>query len=206
MGGQIIVGLGVGVTLFMLAQHDLYSTRLIFPFFKQLIPDLGWVYVPFAVLRAGRDVEHREPHRRPRRPRHQRVRGRRRGVHRAGLRHRPPRVRRVSADRALRARGGAHRLLRRAGRREPRLPLVQLVPGGDLHGRRRVARARRRTRHGGAAHQAGAAAAARRRAVRHRGAVGDYPGGLVQAARRSASSAWRRSITTSSWWAGASRR
>jgi phospho-N-acetylmuramoyl-pentapeptide-transferase len=50
MGGQIVVGIGVGVTLFMLAQHDLYSTRLIFPFFKQLIPDLGWVYVPFAVM------------------------------------------------------------------------------------------------------------------------------------------------------------
>ena len=32
----------------------LYNTRLIFPFFKRLIPDLGWCYVPFAVVRAGR--------------------------------------------------------------------------------------------------------------------------------------------------------
>ena len=28
----------------------LYSTRLIFPFFKRLIPDLGWFYVPFAAF------------------------------------------------------------------------------------------------------------------------------------------------------------
>jgi phospho-N-acetylmuramoyl-pentapeptide-transferase len=33
-----------------LADQDLYNTRLIFPFFKQLIPDLGWFYVPFAVF------------------------------------------------------------------------------------------------------------------------------------------------------------
>lgn len=49
---QLAVALGVGVTLMMLAGSDppLYSTRLIFPFFKQLIPDLGWYYVPFAVV------------------------------------------------------------------------------------------------------------------------------------------------------------
>ena len=163
MGGQIAVGLGVGVTLLVLARYDLYNTRLIFPFFKQLIPDLGWFYAAFAMLvlvgssnavnltdgldglaisafavAAG-------------------------AVHRARLRHRPPRVRGVPADRALRAGGGADRLLRRAGRRQPRLPLVQLVSGRSLHGRRRLARARRRARHGGAADQAGAAAAARRR-------------------------------------------
>jgi phospho-N-acetylmuramoyl-pentapeptide-transferase len=50
MGGQILVGIGVGMMLLYLAQADLYSTRLIFPFFKQLIPDLGWLYVPFAVV------------------------------------------------------------------------------------------------------------------------------------------------------------
>lgn len=49
---QVAVALGVGVTLMMLASSDppLYSTRLIFPFFKQLIPDLGWYYVLFAVV------------------------------------------------------------------------------------------------------------------------------------------------------------
>jgi phospho-N-acetylmuramoyl-pentapeptide-transferase len=50
MGGQIAIALGVGVALLVLADRDLYSTRLIFPFFKGLIPDLGAFYVLFAVL------------------------------------------------------------------------------------------------------------------------------------------------------------
>jgi phospho-N-acetylmuramoyl-pentapeptide-transferase len=50
LGGQVVVGLIVGVTLLQLSRYDLYSTRLIFPFFKQLIPDLGWAYVPFATF------------------------------------------------------------------------------------------------------------------------------------------------------------
>ena len=50
MGAQIVVALAVGVTLMVLASHNLYSTRLIFPFFKGLIPDLGWFYVPFTVI------------------------------------------------------------------------------------------------------------------------------------------------------------
>jgi phospho-N-acetylmuramoyl-pentapeptide-transferase len=49
IGGQILVGLAVGVSLMVLAHYGLYSTRLIFPFFKWLIPDLGWLYVPFAI-------------------------------------------------------------------------------------------------------------------------------------------------------------
>jgi phospho-N-acetylmuramoyl-pentapeptide-transferase len=50
MGAQILVGIGVGLAVMALANSNLYSTRLIFPFFKWLIPDLGWGYVPFAVL------------------------------------------------------------------------------------------------------------------------------------------------------------
>jgi phospho-N-acetylmuramoyl-pentapeptide-transferase len=50
IGGQILVGLGVGVALLMLAQNNLYNTRLIFPFFKNLIPDLGAFYIVFAVF------------------------------------------------------------------------------------------------------------------------------------------------------------
>ncbi len=49
-GLQVLVAVAVGVTLLVLAQYNLYSTRLIFPFFKQLIPDLGYLYVPFAVV------------------------------------------------------------------------------------------------------------------------------------------------------------
>jgi phospho-N-acetylmuramoyl-pentapeptide-transferase len=50
MGLQIVVALGVGLSLMWLAASNQYNTRLIFPFFKQLIPDLGWGYVPFAAF------------------------------------------------------------------------------------------------------------------------------------------------------------
>ncbi len=50
MGLQIVVAVAVGVALLVLAQYNLYNTRLIFPFFKRVIPDLGAFYVPFAVL------------------------------------------------------------------------------------------------------------------------------------------------------------
>ena len=50
IGLQVLVALGVGLALMALADNDLYNTRLIFPFFKNLIPDLGWFYVAFAVL------------------------------------------------------------------------------------------------------------------------------------------------------------
>jgi phospho-N-acetylmuramoyl-pentapeptide-transferase len=50
---QIVVALLVGITLIMLARHNpipLYNTRLIFPFFKRLIPELGFGYVLFTVV------------------------------------------------------------------------------------------------------------------------------------------------------------
>jgi phospho-N-acetylmuramoyl-pentapeptide-transferase len=52
MLGQIVVALGVGIAVLQLSQQNppLYNTRLIFPFFKTLIPDLGWAYVVFAVV------------------------------------------------------------------------------------------------------------------------------------------------------------
>ncbi len=50
LGGQVLVAVALGLCLIWLARHDLYNTRLIFPFFKGLIPDLGWWYVPFAVI------------------------------------------------------------------------------------------------------------------------------------------------------------
>src|SRR6202023_3172203 len=34
----------------VLKQRGLYNTRLVFPFFKTLIPDLSWLYVPFAIF------------------------------------------------------------------------------------------------------------------------------------------------------------
>jgi phospho-N-acetylmuramoyl-pentapeptide-transferase len=50
LGGQLLVAIGVGVALLALAQEGLYNTRLIFPFFKELIPDLGVFYVAFAAF------------------------------------------------------------------------------------------------------------------------------------------------------------
>ena len=52
MGGQLLVALAVGASLLWLADQNppLYNTRLIFPFFKTLIPDLGFMYLPFAAF------------------------------------------------------------------------------------------------------------------------------------------------------------
>jgi len=50
MGWQAIVGFAVGGALLVLAAQDLYNTRLIFPFFKRLIPDLGYLYIAFAAF------------------------------------------------------------------------------------------------------------------------------------------------------------
>jgi phospho-N-acetylmuramoyl-pentapeptide-transferase len=50
MGWQILVGLGVGTALLVLAAEDQYSTRVIFPFFKRLIPEIGWAYLPLATI------------------------------------------------------------------------------------------------------------------------------------------------------------
>ena len=50
LGLQVLVGLLVGLVLMWLASQNLYNTRLIFPFVKQWIPDLGWFYVPFAAF------------------------------------------------------------------------------------------------------------------------------------------------------------
>ena len=50
MAYQILVGTVVGGVLLILARQGLYNTRLVFPFFKRVIPDLGWAYLPFAVF------------------------------------------------------------------------------------------------------------------------------------------------------------
>ena len=51
MAWQAFVGLLLGIALLVLAnQFQLFNTRLIFPFFKNLIPDLGWLYVAFTVI------------------------------------------------------------------------------------------------------------------------------------------------------------
>jgi phospho-N-acetylmuramoyl-pentapeptide-transferase len=49
---QFIVGAFVGAAVLWLAgaEQPLYNTRLVIPFFKQFIPDLGWFYAVFAML------------------------------------------------------------------------------------------------------------------------------------------------------------
>jgi phospho-N-acetylmuramoyl-pentapeptide-transferase len=40
----------VGAVLRVLAHQGHYNTRLVFPFFKRVIPELGWLYLPFAAF------------------------------------------------------------------------------------------------------------------------------------------------------------
>jgi phospho-N-acetylmuramoyl-pentapeptide-transferase len=47
---QVIVAACVGVALLVLERYGLYNTRLIFPFFKRLIPDLGYAYPLFTIF------------------------------------------------------------------------------------------------------------------------------------------------------------
>ena len=48
--GAFYGALIVGIVLLLLQSEGIYNTRLIFPFFKRLIPDLGYAYLPFAVF------------------------------------------------------------------------------------------------------------------------------------------------------------
>jgi phospho-N-acetylmuramoyl-pentapeptide-transferase len=50
MGCQILVATMVGLVLLVMKDQGLYTTRLVFPFFKTLIPDLGVWYLLFAIL------------------------------------------------------------------------------------------------------------------------------------------------------------
>jgi phospho-N-acetylmuramoyl-pentapeptide-transferase len=50
LGYQILAGAAVGAVLLVLKQRGLYNTRLVFPFFKSWIPELSWLYMPFAAF------------------------------------------------------------------------------------------------------------------------------------------------------------
>ena len=108
--------------------------------------------------RHRRHLERGQPHRRPRRPR------------RRLLRDRPPRLHGDRLRRQRAAEPGA--ALRLPGRRLHRLPLVQRLPGLDLHGGHRLARPRRRDRRAGGDDPDRGAADHHRRHLRDRGALG----------------------------------
>jgi len=40
----------IGLLLYDMSQHGDYSTVVLFPFFKNIRPELGWLFVPFAIL------------------------------------------------------------------------------------------------------------------------------------------------------------
>ena len=80
------------------------------------------------------------------------------------------------------------------------------APGQDHHGRHGIAGHRRRPRRALPAPEPGPAAARHRRALRHGDRLGDPPDHQLPGRSIGASSAWRRSITTSSWAAGPRRR
>ena len=50
LGCQVAAGVAMGVVLLLLEHKGLYDTRLVFPFFKRLVPDLHVWYLPFAVF------------------------------------------------------------------------------------------------------------------------------------------------------------
>ena len=47
---QSLCATAVGLFLLQLTQSGIYSTEIIFPFFKEFTPDIGWLYVPFAAV------------------------------------------------------------------------------------------------------------------------------------------------------------
>ncbi|MFQ5895509.1 MAG: phospho-N-acetylmuramoyl-pentapeptide-transferase [Nitrospinota bacterium] len=47
---QAAIGLGVGAVLYWDGMEPAIRTQVVFPFFKELRPELGWLYIPFAAI------------------------------------------------------------------------------------------------------------------------------------------------------------
>ena len=47
---QVAAATAVGLSLLALSEQGLYNTQLVFPFLKTLTPDIGWLYVVFAIV------------------------------------------------------------------------------------------------------------------------------------------------------------
>ncbi|SVE53500.1 uncharacterized protein METZ01_LOCUS506354, partial [marine metagenome] len=50
MALTIVISVGIGVALIAMSDNNLYNTQLLIPFFKNVVPDLGWFYVVFAAM------------------------------------------------------------------------------------------------------------------------------------------------------------
>ena len=150
------------------------------PFFKNVLLNLGWFFR--AVRRAGhrRRLERGQSDRRPRRAGDRAVDDRGRLLRLDRLPRRQRGIRQLPAAPSCPARRRADRILRRDGRGEPRLSVVQRAARQRLHGRYRVAVDRRRARHDQRRHQARTGARDHRRPVRARGGLGHRPGRQLQ--------------------------
>ena len=132
---QCLIAAGVGLALLSLSARGLYNTQLVFPFFKGLMPDLGWWYVPFAVLvlvGSSNAVNLTDG-----------LDGLAISVftisavvfHGSRLCQRSRRLRGLLAAGAVPASRGVDGLLWVVGRFGAWIPLVQLLPCRDIHGR-----------------------------------------------------------------------
>jgi len=50
LAAQIAVAVAIGIATVILAEKEVFSTKLSFPFFKTINPDLGWFYVGLVLL------------------------------------------------------------------------------------------------------------------------------------------------------------
>ena len=160
----------------------------------------AWLYVPFVTFVIDGHQQRREPHRRTRRPGHRTVGDRLGDLRHVRVRDRPRTTpaRRYLQLFYLRGAGELTVFCRAMFGALHRLPLVQLAPGGGVHGRHRLAGPRRRARRGGDPAQVASSWCFRRRRVRRRDDVGD-PAALGVQVRASAgtASSTRRSIACS---------
>ena len=140
---EALIAIVAGTVLAHLGSAPI-ATSLAFPFFKELVIDLGWFFVllgAFVIVGAGNAVNLTDgldglaivPVIIAAATSADRLSGRQRGL------------RRLSADPLRRRHRRTGRAVRRDDRRRARLPVVQRAAGRDLHGRYRLALARRRS-------------------------------------------------------------
>ena len=141
---QSVAGLATAATLYYTATEPA-ETTLFLPFVKNFARAALSAF-GFIAHRLSHDRRHEqrgESHRRARRTRHHAGGARDRGARHLRLRERQCGVRPLPADPRDPRRRRAADLLRLARRRGTRVPVVQLLSGAGLHGRRRRARDRR---------------------------------------------------------------
>ena len=124
---KLVVTIAISLGLWYVAEHKAHLAPTLQAAVRRLSDRPRTLLLPGADLfRGGGHDERGEPHRRPRRPRRWLRGDRAARVHRHHVHHRPVRP------------GDARGL---SGGRVRRLSVVQRVPGDDLHGRHRLARA-----------------------------------------------------------------